>query len=110
MGSTPLCVMASTKLVLALCLAMVCLAAGSTDELRDLSLTEEPQMLDAASPLSAKQPSDLGEDEEEEEDEGFGFGGMSTQGNFVMSSTVFEEELGEGEETGFGFGGMSTQG
>merc|ERR1712146_333815 len=79
----------------------LCLLA---DDLRDLSATDEPVSLDAAS-LTAKQPN-LGEEEK------FGFGGLMTSGSFVMASTGFEEEeeLGEGEGEKFGFGGLMTSG
>merc|ERR1719408_830013 len=88
-------------LIVSLCLLAAVVLA---DDLRDLSATDEPVSLDAAS-LTAKQPN-LGEEEK------FGFGGLMTSGSFVMASTGFEEEeeLGEGEGVKFGFGGLMTSG
>merc|ERR1711988_379227 len=93
--------MSKSFLILALCLLAAIVLA---DDLRDLSSTDEPVSLDAAS-LPAKQP-DLGEEEK------FGFGGLMTAGSFVMTSAGFEEEeeLGEGAGEKFGFGGLMTAG
>merc|ERR1712093_621035 len=97
--------------VLAFCvLSVALLTVVHTDDLKDLSSTDEPELLDTASSIKQAKATDLGEEVEEREK--FGFSGMSTSGSFLMTSSSFEEELGEGEDAGekFGFSGMSTSG